>query len=76
MIQNGASPFSEPEIVYARKTDLEELARLRKERERLRELLAHADKVVIWEHTPARSGFQEEIEEVLGISTLEQGVRS
>ena len=33
MIQNGASPFSEPEIVYARKTDLEELARLRKERE-------------------------------------------
>jgi len=33
LIQNGASPFSEPEIVYARKTDLEELARLRKERE-------------------------------------------
>lgn len=35
--------------------------------ERLRELLKHADDVVIWEHTPARSGFQEEIEEAIGI---------
>lgn len=35
--------------------------------ERLRELLRHADDVVIWEHTPVRSGFQEEIEDALGI---------
>lgn len=34
---------------------------------RLKELLKHADDVVIWEHTPARPGFQEEIEEALGI---------
>ena len=33
----------------------------------LRALLKHADDVVIWEHTPARSGFQEEIEVALGI---------
>lgn len=38
----------------------------------LRELLRHADDVVIWEHTPARSGFQEEIEEALGIGVNEQ----
>lgn len=35
--------------------------------ERLRDLLRDADKVVIWEHTPARAGFQEEIEDALGI---------
>lgn len=35
--------------------------------EQLRALLKHADDVVIWEHTPARSGFQEEIEAALGI---------
>lgn len=34
---------------------------------RLRALLKHADDVVIWEHTPARAGFQEEIEAELGI---------
>lgn len=33
----------------------------------LRSLLKHADDVVIWEHTPARAGFQEEIEAALGI---------
>lgn len=36
--------------------------------ERLRALLKHADDVVIWEHTPARTGFQEEIEDALGIA--------
>lgn len=41
--------------------------RLRAENTKLRCLLKHADDVVIWEHTYARSGFQEEIEEVLGI---------
>ena len=35
--------------------------------ERLRFLLKDADKVVIWEHTAARQGFQEEIEAALGI---------
>jgi hypothetical protein len=40
----------------------------------LRKLLKHADDVVIWEHTPARSGFQEEIEEALGIGVDEQTV--
>ena len=35
--------------------------------ERLKALLKHADDVVIWEHTPARAGFQEEIETALGI---------
>lgn len=35
--------------------------------ERLRSLLRDADDVVIWEHTKARAGFQEEIEAALGI---------
>ena len=46
---------------------MEEIAKLREEKERLLALLKHADAVVIWEHTPARSGFQEEIEAALGI---------
>lgn len=46
--------------------------RLEAENEKLRALLSHADDVVIWEHTSARYGFQEEIEEALGISD-EQG---
>jgi hypothetical protein len=44
-----------------------ELERKDAEIERLRALLQHADDVVIWEHTPARAGFQEEIEAALGI---------
>jgi hypothetical protein len=35
--------------------------------ERLRDLLRHADAMVIWELTGTRPGFQEEIEEALGI---------
>ncbi len=34
---------------------------------RLRGLLEHADKFVIWEETQVRDGFQEEIEAALGI---------
>lgn len=45
----------------------QEAKRLHAEIERLRALLRHADDVVIWEHTTARSGFQEEIESALGI---------
>lgn len=40
--------------------------------ERLRALLRHADDVVIWEHTSARSGFQEEIEMALGIGSAHE----
>lgn len=45
----------------------------RAEIERLLALLKHADDVVIWEHTPARSGFQEEIEAALGIGSEQEG---
>lgn len=48
--------------------DIVKMAEMVEEIERLRALLRHADDVVIWEHTPARSGFQEEIESALGIS--------
>lgn len=46
---------------------LAEIERKDAEIAKLHRLLRHADNVVIWEHTTARSGFQEEIEEVLGI---------
>ncbi len=39
---------------------------------RLCALLRHADDVVIWEHTLARAGFQEEIEDALGIGKTEE----
>lgn len=39
------------------------------ELEKLYELLRHADNVVMWEHTSARRGFQEEIEVALLTAT-------
>jgi hypothetical protein len=43
------------------------LAQRDEEADKLRDLLRDADKVVMWELTPARRGFQEEIEAALGI---------
>jgi hypothetical protein len=44
-----------------------------REIERLRELLTHADNGIIWEQNfPIRSGFQEEVEDALGIGHEKQ----
>ena len=45
-----------------------QIERLHDEIEKLKELLRHADNVMVWEEWPGlRHGFQEEIEAALGI---------
>lgn len=66
---SGASGDEGPQYVAALRDRLRALATPegRDEIAVLKELLHHADEKVIWEHTQARSGFQEEIEAALGI---------